>query len=149
LSSTVLSTLAAGLGSDVPFFLQPRPALATGRGEQLLPLDWFAALRTAWVVLVHPGFGVPTSWAYKALAQYPGALQGRPGRGEELACALRKSSIRAASHLFYNCLEAPVLTKYPVLKVYQEFLREHGAAATLMSGSGSSTFALVDSQAQA
>jgi len=35
LSQSTLATLAAGIGSDVPFFLQPLPALATGRGEQI------------------------------------------------------------------------------------------------------------------
>jgi 4-diphosphocytidyl-2C-methyl-D-erythritol kinase len=30
--------------------------------------------------------------------------------------------------------------------LFKEFFREHGAAATLMSGSGSSTFALADSR---
>jgi 4-diphosphocytidyl-2C-methyl-D-erythritol kinase len=35
------------------------------------------------------------------------------------------------------------LEKYPVLALYQKFLRANGAAATLMSGSGSTTFALV------
>jgi 4-diphosphocytidyl-2-C-methyl-D-erythritol kinase len=149
LSSKTLVSLASKLGSDVPFFLQTQPALATGRGEQILPMDWFPALQTTWVVLVHPGFGVPTAWAYKALADFPEAVNGRRGQGEELARALRTSSLNAASRLFYNSLEAPVLRKYPILTLYQEFLRERGAAVTLMSGSGSSTFALVESQTQA
>ncbi|HLZ54508.1 MAG TPA: 4-(cytidine 5'-diphospho)-2-C-methyl-D-erythritol kinase, partial [Verrucomicrobiae bacterium] len=39
----------------------------------------------------------------------------------------------------------PVLEKYPVLALFQEFLRAHGALAALMSGSGSTTFAIVES----
>jgi 4-diphosphocytidyl-2C-methyl-D-erythritol kinase len=41
-------------------------------------------------------------------------------------------------------LEAPAFEKFPVLKLYQEFLRANGALATLMSGSGSTTFAVME-----
>ncbi len=114
LSAARLHDLGANLGSDVPFFLQDRPALATGRGEQLQPLDFFPSLRGLAFLLVHPGFGISTAWAYPA---------------------------------FYNSLEAPALDKYPVLGLYLEFLRGQGAVAALMSGSGSTTFALVESVA--
>jgi 4-diphosphocytidyl-2C-methyl-D-erythritol kinase len=36
-----------------------------------------------------------------------------------------------------------VFAKYPLLALFQDFLRANGAAATLMSGSGSTTFAIV------
>jgi len=38
-----LNELAASLGSDVPFFLQDKPALASGRGEQIQPVAPFPA----------------------------------------------------------------------------------------------------------
>jgi 4-diphosphocytidyl-2C-methyl-D-erythritol kinase len=41
------------------------------------------------------------------------------------------------------------LEKYPLLVLFQEFLRAGGADAALMSGSGSTTFAIVHSQAAA
>ena len=47
---------------------------------------------------------------------------------------------------FYNSLEAPALEKFPVLELFQEFLRANGALAALMSGSGSTTFALVNTR---
>jgi len=50
---------------------------------------------------------------------------------------------------FYNSLEAPALEKYPVLALFQEFLRANGALAALMSGSGSTTFAIADTKAAA
>jgi len=58
------------LGSDVPFFLQNSPALATGRGEKIAPMEPFGALRGTFLLLVHPGFGVSTPWAYAQLAYY-------------------------------------------------------------------------------
>ncbi len=138
-----LHELAAALGSDVPFFLQTRPALATGRGEQIQPLDFFPALRGATFLLIHPGFGIATAWAYQNLARFSDALNGRPGRAQALVSLLKTADLYMAGRAFYNSLEAPALEKFPLLVLYQEFLRSHGADAALMSGSGSTTFALV------
>jgi 4-diphosphocytidyl-2-C-methyl-D-erythritol kinase len=138
-----LHAIAAGLGSDVPFFLQERPAVATGRGEQVESLEPFPVLRGGCWLLVHPGFGIATPWAYRELAKFPAALQGQPGRATEVANRLYSGDLAGACSRLYNSLEAPALEKYPVLALYQEFFREHGALGTLMSGSGSTTFALM------
>jgi 4-diphosphocytidyl-2-C-methyl-D-erythritol kinase len=139
-----LHELAAGLGSDVPFFLYGRPALATGRGETVRPLENFPALRGRAIFLVHPGFGIATPWAYQNLARFPAALNGRPGRAVQLIAKLQTNGWPAIADGFYNSLEAPALEKFPVLSLYQEFLREQGALVTLMSGSGSTTFAIAE-----
>jgi 4-diphosphocytidyl-2-C-methyl-D-erythritol kinase len=144
-----LSELAASLGSDVPFFLQDRPALATGRGEKIQSLEAFPALRGTVFVLIHPGFGIATAWAYQQLARFPAALNGRPGRAQKLVSLLNAPDLRAAGKEFYNSLEAPALEKFPILALFQDFLGTEGAAATLMSGSGSTTFALFESQSAA
>ena len=148
LTPAQLQPIAAGLGSDVPFFLQTKPALATGRGEQIQPLESFPALRGAAFVLIHPGFGIATAWAYQHLARFPAALNGQPGRAQNLISLLQTAGLQAAGAEFYNSLEAPVLEKYPLLALFQEWLRAN-AAATLMSGSGSTTFALVQGQTAA
>jgi 4-diphosphocytidyl-2-C-methyl-D-erythritol kinase len=144
-----LQRLAASIGSDVPFFLQRQPALATGRGERIEPLESFPALKGAAFVLIYPGFGIATPWAYQHLARFPRAVNGRPGRAQELISRLRSADLAAAGAGFYNSLEAPALEKYPLLALFQEFLRANGAAAALMSGSGSTTFGLFPSQAAA
>lgn len=149
LSAGQLQTLAAALGSDVPFFLQTKPALAVGRGEQVQSLEPFACLRGTAILLVHPGFGISTPWAYKELARFPAALNGERGRAQRLVTTLREKNLAAAGKDFYNSLEAPALEKFPVLALYQEFFREHGAAVSLMSGSGSTTFAIFEKQATA
>jgi 4-diphosphocytidyl-2-C-methyl-D-erythritol kinase len=149
LSAAKLGELAASLGSDVPFFLQNQPALATGRGEKIQPLDSFPALRGKAFLLIHPGFGIATPWAYQNLARFPEALNGRPGRAQKLIARLQTGDWRAAGAEFYNSLEAPALEKYPVLALFQEFLRAHGALAALMSGSGSTTFAIAENMAAA
>ena len=144
LSPATLANVAAVLGSDVPFFLQSKPALATGRGENIRPLDFFPALRGKTFLLIHPGFGIATTWAYQSLARFPAALNGRRGRAEKLVSLLQAGDWRAASAEFYNALEAPAFEKFPVLKLYQEFLCANGAQAVLMSGSGSTTSAIAE-----
>ena len=149
LASAQLGAIAASLGSDIPFFLQSNPALATGRGEKIQPLEFFPALRGAALLLIHPGFGIATAWAYQRLAHFPEALNGRAGRAQNLISLLQTGDLRTAGGQFYNSLEAPALAKYPLLALFREFLRANGAAATLMSGSGSTTFAVVEGQTAA
>ena len=139
-----LSEIAASLGSDIPFFLQDKPALATGRGEKIQPLDNFPALMDKAFLLIHPGFGISTPWAYQNLARFPDALNGKKGRAEKLLQLLQTGDLKAAATEFYNSLEAPALEKFPVLQLYQEFLLANGAQAALMSGSGSTTFAICE-----
>lgn len=147
LDFAALDRLAAGLGSDVNFFLQERPALAVGRGEQVTPLEPFRVLSGCSLFLHHPGFGISTAWAYQHLARYPEALNGRPGRAAGLIGVLAGGDLPGAMAGLYNSLEAPALDKYPILRLFQEFLKERGAAGTLMSGSGSTTFAIFPDRA--
>ena len=149
LSTDRITQLAAGLGSDVPFFLQPGPALALGRGEQVTPTGELSVLKGCGILLVHPGFGVPTAWAYQTLAGYPDAVRGRPGRAAEWLALARSGDRAVACRSLYNALEAPVLPKYPLLALFQAFFREQDALGTLMSGSGSTTFAITADGASA
>jgi len=142
-----LDRLAAGLGSDVNFFLQDRPALAVGRGEQVTPLEPFSLLKGCALFLHHPGFGISTAWAYQQLGRFPEALNGRVGRAAGLVGRLQTGGLREAMACLYNSLEAPALEKYPILGLFQEFLKAQGAVGTLMSGSGSTTFAIFPDQA--
>ena len=82
-------------------------------------------------LLVHPGFGVSTPWAYKTYAQNPG--QGAPGR------AFADVTLR-------NDLEPPAFSKYPWLPAAKGwFQKQPEVLDSLMSGSGSSVFALTGS----
>ena len=139
-----LHELAAALGSDVPFFLYDQPALATGRGEKVQTLENFSALRGKAFFLVHPGFGISTPWSYQNLARFPKDQNGTAGRAEKLVTALQANDWSAIRANVYNSLEAPAFDKFPVLQLYKEFLRENGALVSLMSGSGSTTFAIVE-----
>jgi len=144
LAAKKLFELAAALGSDIPFFLQGKPALATGRGEKIQSLEDFPALHGKAILLIHPGFGISTPWAYQNLARFPEALNGKTGRVLELVSKLQANNWPAIAAGLYNSLEAPALEKFPILQLFQEFLRANGALAALMTGSGSTTFAICE-----
>ena len=127
-----LAELAARLGSDIPFFIYRQPAICKGRGEIIEPVKLKEKYQG---LLVHPGFGVSTPWAYKTYAQDP--KQGTPGR-------------TFADVTLRNDLEPPAFSKYPWLPTAKQWFREQPEVLdSLMSGSGSSVFALTKSTGDA
>jgi 4-diphosphocytidyl-2-C-methyl-D-erythritol kinase len=130
LTEPELRTLAAGLGADVPFFLNPCPASATGIGENLTPFDF--RLPDLPLLLVNPAFPVSAAWAYRNLD--PARIgPGAPFRG---------GSLDEIAGQMQNDLEPAVLAKFPLLRLIWRAMLEQGAAAALMSGSGPTMFAL-------
>ena len=124
-----LAQLAARLGSDVPFFIYRTPAICRGRGEIIEAFELKEKLQG---LLVHPGFGVSTPWAYKTYAQNPCA--GDTGR------AFGGFTLR-------NDLEPPAFSKYMWLPTVKTWFRQQPEVLdALMSGSGSSVFALTESE---
>ena len=142
LDQAALHELAASLGSDIPFFLQNQAAVAKGRGEIIEPVAPLAALDGKSLLLVRPGFGVPTPWAYQGLAKFPDAKNRPLGQADELARRLANGTLTEAADAFYNSLEAPVFNKFPLLKLMKEHALANGAEAALMCGSGSTVFAI-------
>ena len=124
-----LMDLAAQLGSDVPFFIVRSAAICRGRGEIVVPTSLAAKLR---LLLLKPDFGVPTPWAYGALKnarELPGVEYG----------AQEFSGVRLV-----NDLERPVFEKFVLLGYLKTWLRDQPeVGAALMSGSGSTVFALL------
>ena len=141
LNADEMHEMAACLGSDVPFFLQDDPALATGRGEIVKPLEPIAALQGRGLLLIHLGFGVSTPWAYQSLAEMPEAY-GHEGQGATMLQSLETGELNG----LYNSLETPVFQKHTVLPVLKSFLMENGALGALMSGSGSTMFAITENR---
>ena len=144
-----LNELAASLGSDVPFFLQDKPALATGRGEKIQPLEFFPALRGKAFLLIHPGFGISTPWAYQNLARFPAALNGQTGRAQKLISGFKPAICAPPAPDFTIRSKRPRWKNFRCSALFQEFLRANGALAALMSGSGSTTFAIAENVAAA
>lgn len=134
-----LNEIAASLGSDVNFFLAGAAALCRGRGEQVTPIRF--RLR-ATVLLVNPGFGISTKWAYERWSQLAGRLTDSPPDVTLLVRALEANDLEGVGASLYNSLEASSLRKFPVLELLKQAMREAGAAGALMSGSGASVFGL-------
>jgi 4-diphosphocytidyl-2-C-methyl-D-erythritol kinase len=151
LSLAELQSLAAQLGSDVPFFLQPSVAMCRGRGEIIEPLQpgKFAAMKNMAVVLLNPGFGVSTPWAYKAYAARGGADAEPKLIAQPLLASLANGTLRDVASQLYNSLEEPVFHKYPILDIFKQSLLEAGAVGAMMSGSGATVFGLCQNERKA
>jgi 4-diphosphocytidyl-2-C-methyl-D-erythritol kinase len=139
ISVNQLSRMGASIGADVPFFLFGRPALATGIGERLTAFDGLDRWK---VVVIYPGFSIPTASVYKKLN-----LGLTKCENHLKAFSLKQNGFLPAQHLC-NDLETVVIPRYPEIAVVKKKLLENGAIGALMSGSGSSVFGMfADSQA--
>ena len=124
-----LTSLAAEIGSDVPFFLVRGTARCRGRGEIVEPVGSLPELS---LLLLKPDFGVPTPWAYQ---------QWRDSR--ELP-GVDYAAQKVGDLIFENDLERPVFEKHLFLARMKGWLREQPeVAAALLSGSGSTMFAVL------
>lgn len=143
LTPSDLEEFGAALGSDVPFCLRGGTVLATGRGELLAPLP---ALPHVWVVLAKPPVDVSTAWVY---GNYRGVrATSRPDIGGMTACLAEGDLAGVASRLA-NVLETVTVPAYPRIAALKAAMLEHGAMASLMSGSGPTVFGLVRNRDQA
>jgi len=125
-----LHQLAADLGADVPFFLEPGPAVGRGIGTVLSPLD----LPPYWYVLLNPGMAISTSWVYGHLDLDELAATGAPIRGAWDG--------EHPENWVANDLETVTLRRYPELKELLARLSRTGARAWGMSGSGPTLFGI-------
>lgn len=144
LSEPELLTLAAAVGSDVPYCLHGKTALCEGRGERLTRLCVPAVYR---FVIAVAGESMSTPRAYTLLdALYGQFSTPRPAAREgytRLLSALGKGA--PLSFSLYNIFEPAVLPLCPGAEELRYRLRALGATAALMSGSGPSVFGVFPS----
>ncbi|MBW1647333.1 MAG: 4-(cytidine 5'-diphospho)-2-C-methyl-D-erythritol kinase [Deltaproteobacteria bacterium] len=140
LSQATLAQLGLTLGADVPFFIQGRPALATGIGERLAP---FGKLAPANVVIVFPAVQVSTAEVYGRLNLRLTTCGKKPK-----VFASKSRAFDAARHLC-NDLEPVAAGLQPVILEAKEALLSLGANGASMTGSGSAVFGLFKDPAAA
>lgn len=124
-----LAKLGATAGSDVPFFIFESTAICRGRGELVTPIQLLEKLST---LLLKPAFAVSTEWAYSRWQD----SREIPG----VSCAAQQF----VDKTFINDLERPVFEKFVFLAHLKMWLlRQPEVGAALMSGSGSTVFAVM------
>ena len=130
-----LAKIAETVGSDVPFFIFKSAALCKGRGELVTPLRLKDKLS---LLLLKPEFRVSTAWAY---SHWRDSLE-IPG--------VSYAAQEFAGQIFLNDLECPVFHKFIFLAQLKMWLvKQREVGATLMSGSGSTIFAVLRARADA
>jgi 4-diphosphocytidyl-2-C-methyl-D-erythritol kinase len=133
-----LAEVGLEIGSDVPFFLGPGPAWATSRGERLSPAE-VAPLHLVLLYPEDPALAIRARDAYRWLDDARRGAQVPPlGRGRSFRTSLAG-----------NDLQDPCLAHHPALSPLLGRLREAGAAAAIMSGSGPTVFGIFQGRSAA
>ena len=140
LGDDTLETLAAELGSDVPFCICGGSAIAKGRGEIIVPLS---DMPETIVGLAKPrNLDVSTAWVYKNYN--PGRVVNNPSI-EQIAEELPKGG-KAITHYMGNVLETVTIPANPQIASIKATMLGAGAYYSMMSGSGPTVFAFAENQ---
>ncbi len=144
-SPAQMADAGQSLGSDVPFFLFAPSAFVAGRGETVRPVVVEGA---RWIVLVNPGFGVNTKWAYQELAATRTAVIPLSLVQQELD---RQSGVSWVQLIdaAENDFEVPVFATHGKLREIKKNLQAYGAEIALLSGSGATVFGVFADEARA
>jgi len=131
LNNDRLAFFAAKLGSDCPFFIKNRPAIATARGEELShqKLD----LSEFFIVVIIPKMTISTREAYSLI---------KPASPKHSIEEYFHLPIESWKNKLVNDFEEPVYSLKPEIAGVKQKLYEAGAVYASLSGSGSSTYGL-------
>jgi 4-diphosphocytidyl-2-C-methyl-D-erythritol kinase len=148
-----LSSLAARLGSDVPFFLFGPSSICQGRGEIVQPI---AIPKPRFATLVLPDIAMPTPRVYQMFDSL-GSGKAQADQDQPVWPAMSMvewqewTSLRADELLprLINDLEAPAFAISPHLGRLRNDLEQALGRIVRMSGSGSTLFTLFDDHASA
>ena len=136
-----LAAIGARLGSDIPWFFAGGAAIASGRGERILPVAGLPALHA---VIASPATGLSTAAVYGACVPDPS----RAGASARLAEALARHDLPAALGLLHNDLEPPARSLCGDVDRLLGALARAGGMRPMLTGSGSACFALARSGAE-
>jgi 4-diphosphocytidyl-2-C-methyl-D-erythritol kinase len=129
-----LARLAAELGSDVPFFFATPAGWCTGRGEIVSPVSLGRPLD---FVLACPAVGLSTAEVYRGVT-----LPGQAVSGGALRQAVAAGDVEEIGRQMHNRLQEAAQRLRPEIGDVLGRLQALGPAGQMMSGSGTSLFAL-------
>ncbi|MDQ2656458.1 MAG: 4-(cytidine 5'-diphospho)-2-C-methyl-D-erythritol kinase [Bacteroidota bacterium] len=132
LSVARLREYAAILGSDCAFFIEGRPAIATGRGEVLA--DTSLSLKGKFLVIVKPEVHISTAEAFSEIVPRSPA--------HDLRTSLENQPIESWKDVLRNDFEEYVFKQFPVIDAIHTKLYALGASYASLSGSGSAVFGI-------
>jgi 4-diphosphocytidyl-2-C-methyl-D-erythritol kinase len=147
-----LARIALTLGADVPYFLDPKPSLVVGIGEQIEP---FEGLPPLWLLLANPGIAVATAEVYRlydALRECSreGLTAAEPGYTmRALSRPGGDSALLAGLAGLRNDLEAAAIRLCPPVSRLRDRMRALGARIVGMSGSGATVYGEFATKAEA
>ena len=130
-----LSLLGKQIGADVPFCILQCCAVVKGIGEYITPFQSNCDFE---IVLIKPNDGVPTG---KAFSMLDFSQCAHPNCDDVKVCLEQDKFEELSSHVS-NSLEYSAFQIVPHIKEIKEELIQNGFDVVLMSGSGSSVFAL-------
>ncbi|HER25308.1 MAG TPA: 4-(cytidine 5'-diphospho)-2-C-methyl-D-erythritol kinase [Candidatus Atribacteria bacterium] len=145
LSNKDLKELGEELGMDVPFCIQNGTALACHRGEKVTPLPPINP--PMWMIVINPGFEIPTSWAYNNLDL--GLIKKEKINTITMLKALKEGRLEEIAKNLFNSFEELIITKFQEVGVIKDRLIGEGALGALMSGSGPTVFGIIRNKGQA
>lgn len=129
--------IAMSLGSDIPYFLKEGTAMGRGRGEKLRYFDYTPEYK---IVLINPNIHISTADAYKYLNR-----DNKPKRATNFYEIIKRSEQNPSLlKMLKNDFEPYVFKNYPLIKEIRDKLYDYGAYLSMLSGSGSTVFALFD-----
>ncbi len=135
LSEAKMKDYARVLGADCAFFIANKPVYAFAKGDQFE--DLFIDLSTYFMVLVKPNVHVSTAQAYQNV---------KVKKQKKSVKELIQLPIKEWKENIFNDFEPSVFEKYPQIEKIKTELYAAGATFALMSGSGSSVFAIFEKE---
>lgn len=137
LSDVVMADIAAGVGSDCPFFIYNSPILATGRGEILTPVAGLADVLKKYQVAVVKAENTAVSTA----EAYAGISPAVPDETPELTVCRPVEQWRSC---LINDFEAGIFGKIDTPSLIKRKMYDLGAVYAAMSGSGSAVYGIFE-----
>jgi 4-diphosphocytidyl-2-C-methyl-D-erythritol kinase len=134
-----LQTLAAELGSDIPFLVEGGTAILRGRGEKIDTIMW---PHKVYYTLVYPDVAVSTSWAYGQIGS--DLTENRPYINILSSLSGGYFDLWELLNVLENDFLPIVENAYPIVATIRSRLESAGALMASLSGSGSTIYGLFD-----